>query len=121
MYKRQEHYGLVREEGAPIEPKHSWNTNKRISSVLLYNLTRHSSHHENSSLEYWELKAYPGAPKMPLGYLSCVYLVLFTPWIYHRIMAPKLKEWDKKLANNAEKNLAKKQNEASGLSYLMAN
>ena len=40
-----EHYGLVREEGAPIEPKHSWNTNKRISSVLLYNLTRHSSHH----------------------------------------------------------------------------
>ena len=58
---------------------------------------------------------------MPLGYLSCVYLVLFTPWIYHRIMAPKLKEWDKKLANNAEKNLAKKQNEASGLSYLMAN
>tara|TARA_A100001037_G_scaffold64942_1_gene57040 strand:- start:2276 stop:3409 length:1134 start_codon:yes stop_codon:yes gene_type:complete len=116
-----EHYGLVREEGAPIEPKHSWNTNKRISSILLYNLTRHSSHHENSSLEYWELKAYPGAPKMPLGYLSCVYLVLFTPWIYHRIMAPKLKEWDKKLANNAEKNLAKKQNEASGLSYLMPN
>ena len=115
-----EHYGLIREEGAPIQPKHSWNTNKRISSILLYNLTRHSSHHEDSSLEYWELKAYPHAPEMPLGYLSCVYLVLFTPWIYHRIMAPKLKDWDKNLANNTERLLAQKQNEASGLAYLIS-
>ena len=57
---------------------------------------------------------------MPLGYLSCVYLVLFTPWIYHRIMSPKLKEWDNKLANNGERILAKKQNEASGLAYLIS-
>lgn len=115
-----EHYGLIREKGAPIEPKHSWNTNKRISSIFLYNLTRHSSHHENASLEYWELKAYPDAPEMPLGYLSCVYLVLFVPWVYHRIMAPKLKEWDKNLANNTERLLAQKQNEASGLAYLFS-
>jgi len=115
-----EHYGLIREEGSPILPKHSWNTNRRISSIFLFNLTRHSSHHENTSLEYWELKAYPDAPEMPLGYLSCVYLVLFLPWIYHRIMAPKLKEWDEKLANNSEKILAKKQNKASGLAYLMS-
>mgnify|MGYP000043665458 FL=1 len=57
---------------------------------------------------------------MPLGYLSCVYLVLFAPWIYHRIMAPKLKEWDINLANNAERLLAQKQNEASGLAYLIS-
>ena len=87
-----EHYGLIRKPGTPILPRHSWNTNKRISSIFLYNLTRHSSHHENASLDYWELKAYPDAPEMPGGYLSSVYLVLFTPWIYYRIMAPKLKD-----------------------------
>ena len=113
-----EHYGLVREEGTPILPHHSWNTNKRISSIFLYNLTRHSSHHENTSLEYWELKAYPNAPIMPGGYLSCVYLVLFAPWIYHRIMAPKLKDWDENYANPVERELAQQQNAVSGLSYL---
>ena len=115
-----EHYGLIREKGAPILPKHSWNTNRRISSFFLYNLTRHSSHHENAQLEYWELKAYPNAPEMPLGYLSCVYMVLFIPWIYHRIMAPKLKDWDLNHANDVERNLAQEQNLASRLTYLMA-
>ena len=114
-----EHYGLIREEGAPILPKHSWNTNRRISSFFLYNLTRHSSHHENTQLEYWELKSHPNAPEMPLGYLSCVYLVLFTPWIYHRIMAPKLKDWDLNYANPEERTLAMAQNKASGLTYLL--
>jgi len=115
-----EHYGLIREKGAPILPKHSWNTNKRVSSFLLYNLTRHSSHHENTSLEFWELKAYPDSPLMPGGYLSCVYLILFAPWIYHRIMAPKLQNWDSNFANDHERALAKIQNQNSGLSYLMA-
>ncbi len=113
-----EHYGLIREEGAPILPKHSWNTNRRISSFFLYNLTRHSSHHENASLEYWELKAYPDAPEMPAGYLSCVYLVLFFPWLYHRIMAPKLRDWDENYANSKERELGQRQNIASGLPYL---
>ena len=114
-----EHYGLIREEGTPILPKHSWNTNRRVSSFFLFNLTRHSSHHENTQLEYWELKAYPDAPEMPLGYLSCVYLVLFMPWLYHRIMAPKLNDWDLNFASEGEHRLAQKQNRSSGLPYLM--
>ena len=115
-----EHYGLIREEGTPILPKHSWNTNRRVSSFFLFNLTRHSSHHENTQLEYWELKAYPDAPEMPLGYLSCVYLVLFMPWLYHRIMAPKLNDWDLNFASEGEHRLAQEQNRSSGLPYLMA-
>ena len=115
-----EHYGLIREEGTPILPKHSWNTNRRVSSFFLFNLTRHSSHHENTQLEYWELKAYPDAPEMPLGYLSCVYLVLFMPWLYHRIMAPKLKDWDLNFASEGERRLAQEQNRSSGSPYLMA-
>ena len=115
-----EHYGLIREEGTPILPRHSWNTNRRVSSFFLFNLTRHSSHHENTQLEYWELKAYPDAPEMPLGYLSCVYLVLFMPWLYHRIMAPKLKDWDLNFASEGERRLAQEQNRSSGSPYLMA-
>ena len=110
-----EHYGLIRKAGTPILPKHSWNTNKKISSFFLYNLTRHSSHHENASLEYWELKAYPEAPEMPGGYLSSVYLVLFAPWIYHKIMVPKLKDWDDNYASNDERELAQIQNQNSCL------
>ena len=34
-----EHYGLVRIPGTVIEPKHSWNSNHRISSYILYILT----------------------------------------------------------------------------------
>ena len=114
-----EHYGLIREKGTPILPRHSWNTNRRVSSFFLFNLTRHSSHHENAQLEYWELKAYSDAPEMPLGYLSCVYLVLFMPWLYHRIMAPKLKDWDLNFASDGERKLAQEQNRSSGLPYLM--
>jgi alkane 1-monooxygenase len=114
-----EHYGLIREEGTPILPRHSWNTNRRVSSFFLFNLTRHSSHHENAQLEYWELKTYPDAPEMPLGYLSCVYLVLLMPWLYHRIMAPKLKDWDLNFASEGEHRLAQEQNRSSGSPYLM--
>ena len=54
---------------------------------------------------------------MPGGYLSSVYLVLFTPWIYYRIMAPKLKDWDDNFASTEERKLAQIQNQNSGLSY----
>ena len=35
---------------------------------------------------------------MPYGYLSMVYLVLFLPFLYHRVMAKKVLEWDEKYA-----------------------
>ena len=40
-----EHYGMVRNPETPVQPRHSWNTNKRISSWSMFNLTRHSHHH----------------------------------------------------------------------------
>ena len=45
-----EHYGLVREPNKPVHPRHSWNSNSILSSILLYNVTRHSAHHEISNL-----------------------------------------------------------------------
>ena len=100
-----EHYGLVRVPGEPVMPRHSWNSNHVASSALLYNLNRHSSHHERTSLRYWELKSYPDAPTLPCGYLHCLYLAYFAPFLFKKMMKPKLDEWDEKFASDEEKQI----------------
>ena len=75
-----EHYGLVRVPGKKVRPRHSWNSNSVMSSIFLYNVTRHSSHHEKASLKYWELYPYKGAPMMPYGY----YLCFIWRYFYHQ-------------------------------------
>ncbi len=100
-----EHYGLVRIKGTPVELHHSWNTNKWISSILLYNVTRHSHHHEQGSLEFWKLRPKDEAPEMPYGYLSTLYLVVFLPWLYRIIMEPKLEYWIENFASKGEREL----------------
>ena len=97
-----EHYGLVRVPGTAIEPKHSWNSNHSVSSYLLFNLTRHSAHHEKGTLPFWTLNPYENAPMLPYGYLSMVYLILLLPWKYKRIMTEKLKDWDARFASQDE-------------------
>ncbi|HET8722954.1 MAG TPA: fatty acid desaturase, partial [Anaeromyxobacteraceae bacterium] len=62
-----EHYGLVREPGAPVKPRHSWNTNRRLSSWTLFNLTRHSHHHAQGEVPFQDLRPLPGAPAMVAG------------------------------------------------------
>ena len=113
-----EHYGLVRVPGQPVKPHHSWNTNSAISSMYLYNVTRHSSHHEKSHLKYWELKSYPNAPTMPQGYLSMLYLAIFLPWLYHKIMAPRLIDWDRNYASKEEQNIAQFHNQSRNIHVL---
>ena len=116
-----EHYGLVRVPGQKVRPRHSWNSNSVMSSIFLYNVTRHSSHHEKASLKYWELHPYKGAPMMPYGYLSMLYLAIFLPPVFHRLMCKKLVEWDNKFASKSERILAENQNQNSGLSLLQKN
>ena len=114
-----EHYGLVRVEGERVSPRHSWNSNSIMSSIYLYNVTRHSSHHEKANLKYWELKAYDSAPMMPHGYLTMLYLAIFMPFYFHRIMAKKLIDWDKNYATKKEKELSKINNRDSGIPALI--
>ena len=113
-----EHYGLVRKEGQRVYPRHSWNSNHLMSNIMLYNLSRHSHHHEKAYLEFWELKPYDDAPEMPYGYLSMIYIALLFPWWYHRIMAKKLIDWDACYANDDEKEIARQDNQNSGLKVL---
>jgi len=101
-----EHYGLVRVRGSKVEMRHSWNSNHFISSIFLYNVTRHSDHHRLAKLKFWELEPCPmNAPMTPYGYLSMLYLVLITPSIYKFIMNKKLIDWDLNYANDQEKSL----------------
>ena len=101
-----EHYGLVRVPGTPVALHHSWNTNKLVSSLLLYNLTRHSHHHEQGNLEFWKLRPKANAPEMPYGYLTTLYLAVFFPWLYRRMMEPKLEHWLNHYATEDERKLA---------------
>ena len=101
-----EHYGLVREPNKPVEIRHSWNSNNILSSILLYNVTRHSAHHQKANLKFWELDAYPNAPSMPYGYLSMLYIAIFLPFIYRKIMEKKLVDWDKNHATPQERKIA---------------
>ena len=103
-----EHYGLLRQRGKPVEMRHSWNSNHFFSSIYLYNVTRHSEHHKNTNLKFWELNPnHKDAPMLPYGYLLMLYLLLFLPFIYKRIMKKELANWDKNFANEFERNLAK--------------
>ena len=114
-----EHYGLVREENKPVYPRHSWNSNSVMSSILLYNVTRHSAHHEKSHLKFWELDTYEDAPMMPHGYLSMLYIAIFLPPLFHKMMAKKLIQWDEKYATDGEKEIARNANKNSGIKILI--
>ena len=112
-----EHYGLIRIEGQPVQPRHSWNTNRLASSILLFSLTRHSAHHEKGDLPFWELKPYPEAPEMPFGYLSTIGIALLPP-LWHRLMAPVLANWDANQASPQEREVAREENLRSGIPAL---
>jgi hypothetical protein len=110
-----EHYGLVREEDQPVEPRHSWNSNKRLSNIVLFNLARHSHHHAQGDAQFWKLRSYREAPTLPYGYLTSMLLVYIAPTWYRDRMTPLVLDWDQRYASPAERRLAAEANRASGL------
>lgn len=104
-----EHYGIVRDPQDPVQPHHSWNSNKRISSWTMFNLTRHSHHHAQGEVPFQKLQPYPDSPFMISGYLTTIIIALIPP-LWNRLMKPKLQDWDTKFASNREKLLAQEAN-----------
>ncbi|MEN9451850.1 MAG: hypothetical protein RLZZ369_909 [Pseudomonadota bacterium] len=109
-----EHYGMVRNPATPVQPRHSWNTNKRISSWAMFNLTRHSHHHAQGEVPYQDLKPFPEAPMMISGYLTTIIVALIPP-LWHKLMTPKVLAWDRDYATAEERALAAKANANSGI------
>jgi alkane 1-monooxygenase len=113
-----EHYGIVRDPATPVKPRHSWNTNRRISSWSLFNLTRHSHHHAQGEAPYQSLRPLPRAPMMINGYLTTIVVALFPP-LWHRLMTPRVLAWDRDQASEGERLLAAAANARSGLPGLL--
>ncbi|MFL1453040.1 alkane 1-monooxygenase [Marinobacter sp. GN3S48] len=113
-----EHYGMVRHPETPVQPRHSWNTNKRISSWTMFNLTRHSHHHAQGEVPYQNLKPFPDSPMMISGYLTTIVVAMIPP-LWHKLMTPKVLEWDEKYASSEERILAAQANARSGIPALV--
>lgn len=101
-----EHYGIVRNPELPVQPRHSWNTNSRLTSWAMFNLSRHSHHHAQGEVPYEDLLPLNDAPMMLGGYLSTMFFTLVPP-LWYRLMIPKLKDWDENYASEEEKLLLK--------------
>lgn len=112
-----EHYGIVRLPDQAVQPRHSWNTNARMSSWAMFNLSRHSHHHAQGEVPYHDLMPLSDAPMMVHGYLATVVLTLIPP-LWHRLMTPKLMEWDRVYATPEERALALRANQRSRLKAL---
>lgn len=92
-----EHYGLSRsktENGRweKVKPCHSWNSNIYWSSLYLFQLPRHSDHHQLASRHYFELELHRSAPQLPHSYPSMVLLAYFPP-LWFSIMNPLLDDY----------------------------
>ncbi|MYM28548.1 alkane 1-monooxygenase [Duganella sp. CY15W] len=114
-----EHYGIVRDPATPVQPRHSWNTNRRLSSWTMFNLTRHSHHHAQGEVAYQDLKPFQHAPMMVSGYLTTIVVAMIPP-LWHRLMTPKVLAWDRDFATPAERQLAAEANLRSGMRAFQA-
>jgi len=89
-----EHYGLLRarlpdgryERPAP---RHSWNSNRVVSNLLLYQLQRHSDHHAWPARRYQSLRHFDEAPQLPTGYFG-MFLLALVPPLWRRVMDPRV-------------------------------
>jgi alkane 1-monooxygenase len=89
-----EHYGLRRRKDATgryerVRPVHSWNNNHVVTNLLLYQLQRHSDHHENPNRRFVALRHVDEAPQLPAGYAAMILVALIPP-LWRRVMDPRL-------------------------------
>jgi alkane 1-monooxygenase len=99
------HYGLQRRRRPsggfePIDPRHSWNSLRRMNNWSLFNMGRHSDHHRSPTREYQHLEAETdAAPELPAGYAGAVAYALIPP-LWRRIMDSKVDVWMARVAES---------------------
>ncbi|MDQ7909430.1 alkane 1-monooxygenase [Phytohabitans sp. ZYX-F-186] len=89
-----EHYGLRRQRNAAgryekVDPRHSWNSDRVVTNVFLFQLQRHSDHHANPLRRYQTLRSFDQSPQLPAGYATMVVTALVTP-LWRRLMDPRV-------------------------------
>ncbi|WP_422733968.1 alkane 1-monooxygenase [Micromonospora sp. WMMD558] len=85
-----EHYGLARQRTAAgryekVDPRHSWNSDRAVTNVFLFQLQRHSDHHANPLRRYQTLRSFDASPQLPAGYATMVVAALVPP-LWRRVM-----------------------------------
>jgi alkane 1-monooxygenase len=89
-----EHYGLRRQRNEAgryekVDPRHSWNSDRLLTNVFLFQLQRHSDHHANPLRRYQTLRSFDISPQLPAGYASMLVLALIPP-LWRRVMDPRV-------------------------------
>jgi alkane 1-monooxygenase len=92
-----EHYGLLRKKlpngkYEKCQPKHSWNTNHRVSNLFSLHLQRHSDHHANPMRPYQALRDFEDVSVLPSGYPGCFALAA-VPQLWFAVMDPRVIDW----------------------------
>ncbi len=85
-----QHYGLRRKRKGDGSyertlPIHSWNSNKPLGRILLFELTRHSDHHFMTNRPYQILRHHDESLQMPTGYPGMMILA-FIPTLWFKIV-----------------------------------
>ena len=108
----QFHHGQVCAPGEPDGDRHSWNCNRLMSQVVLFNVSKHSEHHKHPNRPFHELaRVQQGeSPILATGCVTNAFLAYFPP-IFRRLMGPQVLRWDEEFATEAEKKIAAEQNE----------
>ena len=102
-----EHYGLVRLPGTRIEARHSWDSYRRLSTGMFYNLQLHANHHRLATRPFWQLEqSAKAAPTLPMGYMPTI-LLAFVPFAWTWYSNPLLADWDRRFASPEEREYLK--------------
>ena len=98
-----EHYGLVRLPGTRVEARHSWDSHRRVSGGMFYNLMLHANHHKIATRRYWELEQSPPeeAATLPRGYMAMILFAFLGPPFF-KYINKHLARWDRDLASPEE-------------------
>ena len=91
------HYGLqrrVQADGRPerLAARHSWNSARRMNNWSLFNMGRHSDHHNSPMESFHRLQAVEGSPELPTGYAGAILMALAPP-LWRRVMDPRVGAW----------------------------
>lgn len=90
-----EHYGLERVSVGNgrferVTHAHSWNSNFRLTNLMLLHLQRHADHHAHPRRRYQSLRHHADSPQLPAGYAT-MFLLALVPPLWRRVMDPRVK------------------------------
>lgn len=108
-----QHFGIVRVPGTAYERRHLWNHLQMGIRAVAFEITNHSDHHMDAFKPFYRLRPDTRGPQMPSVFV-CFMAGMIPPLWFRWIAQPRLADWDKHFATEAERALARAANRAAG-------